>query len=243
MRWLWMIVAALPVLASADDRRVAFYADPVLVDSGVIAFVRPRFSLKTQIAVDLVTDPEQADLRLGAEGTPLFAGLGAVWHMDMARPTPAAERFATWFRSDVGQRTVMGFAPEGTPLFSDPPEVTVSQAPTAVSPEALRGKALALEKCGRCHGIDPARSDFTLGSTPSFMVIRSLPEWEDRFIAFYALKPHPAFTQIDEVTLPFPADRPSPIVPIHLTLEDVDAILAYAATLAAADLGGALQHQ
>ena len=34
---------------------------------------------------------------------------------------------------------------------------------------------------------------------------------EDRFDAFYTLAPHPAFTQIDGVTDPFPIDRPSPI--------------------------------
>lgn len=244
MRWLWLIVAALPALASADDRRrVTFYADPALVQSGLVGFIRPRFSLKTQVAVDVTPDPGAADLRLGTDGAPLFAGLGAVWHIDLARPTPGAQQFADWLTSDVGRRTVLGFAPQGTPLFTDPPEQAAPVVAQTISGDAARGKRLSVDKCGRCHATDPARAGFAHASTPSFMVIRSLTGWQERFTAFYALKPHPAFTQIDEVTPPFPADRPSPIVPIRLTLDEVDAILAYAATLAPADLGSALQHQ
>ena len=83
----------------------------------------------------------------------------------------------------------------------------------------------------------------SIDSSPSFFALRSLPDWEDRFQTFYVLNPHPAFTQIADVTPPFPDELPSPIVPVEMTLEDVDAILAFVAALKPADLGAPLQHQ
>jgi hypothetical protein len=82
-----------------------------------------------------------------------------------------------------------------------------------------------------------------IGSTPSFFALRSLSDWEARFAAFFALNPHPSFTQVTGVTEPFAEDRPPPIVPITLSLEDLEAILAYVAALEAADLGAPLVHQ
>ena len=82
-----------------------------------------------------------------------------------------------------------------------------------------------------------------IGSTPSFFVLRALKDWDIRFQTFYSLNPHPSFTQIAEVTEPFPVDRPSPIVPVELTLDEFDAILAYVSALKPADLGAPLQLQ
>ena len=74
-------------------------------------------------------------------------------------------------------------------------------------------------------------------------MLRSLGDWEERFGAFYVLNPHPAFTQIPEVTAPFPIDRPSPIAPIELSIEELEAVMAYVALLDAADLGAPLVAQ
>ncbi len=74
-------------------------------------------------------------------------------------------------------------------------------------------------------------------------MLRAFADWESRFSAFYVLNPHPSFTQIAEVTAPFPLHRPSPIVPVEMTLEEVEAVVAYVAALAAAGLGPALEHQ
>ena len=82
-----------------------------------------------------------------------------------------------------------------------------------------------------------------IGSTPSFALLRTFEDWDYRFQAFFALKPHPAFTQVAEITEPFPEDVPSPIVPVEITLDDLDAILAFVATIAPADLGAPLQSQ
>jgi hypothetical protein len=82
-----------------------------------------------------------------------------------------------------------------------------------------------------------------IGSTPSFSVLRSLPDWSDRFSVFYVLNPHPSFTVIDGVTPPFATNRPPPIAPVVLTLDDLEDVLAYVAGLKPADLGAPLRHQ
>ena len=88
--------------------------------------------------------------------------------------------------------------------------------------DAALGAVRAEEMCGRCHVVDAAKRMNSIGSTPSFFALRSLTDWEDRFQTFYVLNPHPAFTQIKDVTPPFPVDRPSPIVPVVMTLDDMD---------------------
>jgi hypothetical protein len=82
-----------------------------------------------------------------------------------------------------------------------------------------------------------------IGSTPSFAVLRALPDWGARFQGFFALNPHPAFTQVADVTDPFPIDRPPPIIPVEITLDDLEAILAFVAAMEPADLGAPLLHQ
>lgn len=82
-----------------------------------------------------------------------------------------------------------------------------------------------------------------IGSAPSFAVMRSFADWDSRFSAFFALKPHPAFTQVEGVTDPFPPELPPAIAPIELTLEELEAIVAYVAALPPADLGKPLEHQ
>jgi hypothetical protein len=83
-----------------------------------------------------------------------------------------------------------------------------------------------------------------LGSTPSFAVLRGLPDWATRFEGFFARAPHGAFTQIDGVTAPFAINRPPPIAPVEMTLDDLDAILAYVQqVITPADLGAPIRHQ
>lgn len=243
MRRLVMILFLIAGQVHADDRLVRFYADPALLDSGLIKHIAPRFSLKTQVRVEVVSDPAEADLVLDRRGRALFSGLGETWHLDQRGQTAGAERFAKWLRSDIGVRTIHSFAPDGTPLFSEP-EVQ-AQAPVVLemSGDAVMGKQVSYLKCGRCHVTETGSGQVSIGSTPSFAVMRSFEDWELRFTGFYILKPHPAFTQISEVTYPFPHDRPSPIAPIELTLTELEAIVAYVATINAANLGAPLEHQ
>ena len=243
MRVLILILVLLPGLARANDKLVRLYAPPALMESGLVQHIKPRFSLKTQVRVDIVADADQADLALGPEGRALFSGLGEAWHMDLRSDAKGAQRFADWLTSEVGARTIYAFAPEGTPIFAAPVLQQVAAVAVEITGDAITGKGVSYAKCSRCHVTERGRGTFGIGSTPSFFVMRSFEDWEQRFSGFYILKPHAAFTQITDVTEPFPEDRPSPIAPIELTLDELDAILAYVAVLEAADLGDPLKHQ
>ncbi len=99
------------------------------------------------------------------------------------------------------------------------------------------GEELTLRNCGRCHVVSEKNRMGGIGSTPSFAIIRSWDDWEARMEAFFAEPPHISFTQIEGVTPPFPINRPSPIHPIELTLEEIERIVDYARTVEPADLG------
>jgi hypothetical protein len=73
--------------------------------------------------------------------------------------------------------------------------------------------------------------------------MRSFTDWRARFEAFFALNPHPSFTQVDGVTEPFDISRPSPIAPVEITLDELDAILAFVSRIPPADLGAPIQYQ
>ena len=243
-RMLLVLLACLPGLASADDRLVRLHAPPALEESGLLTFALPRFTLKTQVRVERVPTPDAADLSLGEAGRTVFAGLGQDWRMELRDPGHAgAVKLAEWLISEVGQRTIAGYQLDGVMPFG-PPEVTAeAEVAVPVSAAAEMGHRVSREKCTRCHAVDEATRGWGIGSTPSFAVLRAMPDWEARFAAFYALAPHPAFTQIADLTEPFPIDRPSPIAPIELDFDELDALLAYVEALAAADLGAPLVHQ
>ena len=115
--------------------------------------------------------------------------------------------------------------------------VTLIPQGHAIADDYAPGEKLTLFHCGRCHVINERNKYGSIGSTPSFGALRTLDDWEDRFNSFYALAPHPAFTQIENVTEPFPPHRPSPIHPLELTLQDIDTIREFARTIPPKDLG------
>lgn len=241
---LGLCLGLLPVSAGAEDRLVRLYAPPALTETGVLSYILPRFSLKTQVRVEQVDDPAAADIALGAEGRALFEGAGQVWHMDLIAPGDAdAQRLADWLTSDIGRRTVLGYAPEGAALFSPPAERPVTVAVVEMTGDAVLGRDVARAKCTRCHTVDDDSRMSGIGSTPSFAVLRSLADWEARFAAFYALKPHGAFMIVEGLDPLFPDDRPPPIAPVEVTLDEVAALVAYVAAMPAADLGAPLVHQ
>lgn len=236
-----LAVPSLP--AVAQDAAVRLYAPASLVDSGLVKHILPRFTLKTRVRVELVDDPAGADIALGESGTPVFSGLDAVWHVALTEGGPeGAAKLADWLTSDVGLNTVASFAPEGAALFGPVPE-KVEVVEVSYDGDALLGHEVSRTKCIRCHVVDEATRGYGIGSTPSFAVLRSLADWEYRFAAFYALNPHPSFTIVDGVTPPFPPNRPPPITPVQLTLDEIDAVVAYVAAMPAADLGAPLKSQ
>ncbi|WP_371229704.1 hypothetical protein [Roseovarius sp. 2305UL8-3] len=244
IRVLTCVLICLPLGALADDKLVRLHVPQALAETGVLSYILPRFSLKTQVRVEKVADPAEADLLLGDTGRSLFEGAGQVWKLEVVNPDhPGTGKLAKWLRSEVGQRAVTGYAPDGQPLFTLAEPGEAEAVAVTISGDAELGHDLARAKCVRCHAVDEATRGWGIGSTPSFGVLRTMSDWEARFAAFYQLKPHAAFTQITGVTDPFPPDLPSPIAPIELSLDELEAMLAYVAVMPPADLGKPLEHQ
>lgn len=228
--------------AVAQDAELKLAVPQALEDTGFMQFLVPRFSLKTSLRITRVPQDAEAQMRLGAEGTPVFVGMGETWalsHDGDAR----AERFLDWLESDIGQRTIASFAGENGEVFAAPTEVARVEEATVYTGDAALGETLSLSKCGRCHVINDKNRMKGMGSTPSFALMRSFPDWETRFATFHILKPHGSFTQIDGITEPFDPASPPPIVPVTMTLDDLDAILAFVSGIEPADLGAPLQLQ
>ncbi|WGW05549.1 cytochrome c family protein [Tropicibacter oceani] len=245
-RWILICLALLvPFTAQAQEERLVRLAAPeALHQSGLLKHILPRFSLKTQVRVSTVAPGDPADMVLGDTGRALFEGAGQVWHMTVLSQGHApTQRFADWLTSEVGRNTVTSFAPDGTPLFTQPQPRAATVAAVTLDGDSELGQRQAQLKCGRCHAVRPEDRFNSIGSTPSFMVLRGFPDWAERFSVFYVLNPHPAFTQIADVSDPFPIDRPSPIAPVEMTLAEVEALLAYVQRLAPADLGAPIQSQ
>lgn len=250
VHWFRMFILALIAAFSwaeqggANDRTFTMSAAPEIVESGLLQFILPRFSLKTQVRITLVQAGEAADVRLGEHGKPVFSRLGRIWRMQVHNSGHGGvQKFSDWITSDVGRRAITSFTVEGAQVFSIPEEEQVEAVSVTVGGNADIGREVSQRMCGRCHVVVAEERMNAIGSTPSFFALRSLPDWNERFAAFYALNPHPAFTQVAEVTPPFAQDRPSPIVPLEMTLDEVEAVLAYVALLNPADLGAPLEHQ
>ena len=242
MRFVLLCLSlTLTASPSWSQEALGLAAPDEVTDSGLLQHILPRFSLKTGIRV-VADESGVMSLAPSAPGDPVFARDGVIYHLridDSARQ----QRFRDWLQSDIGKRTVEGFAPtEGAP-FTASFEIAVVTEDVEIDGNALLGEDLSMTHCGRCHVIGPQNRMNGLGSTPSFAVLRAMPDWSERFQAFFALNPHPAFTQIEGVTEPFPPERPSPIHPVEMSLDDLEAILAFVAALRAADLGAPLQLQ
>lgn len=194
--------------------------------------------------MEILPDPAGADLVFGDSGRALFEGVDQIWRIDIAAPDhPGTAKLVAWLTSETGQRTITGYAPDGVALFAPPSEQKQEVVEVTMDGDAEFGHKVSRDKCTRCHAVDTATRGWGIGSTPSFGVLRALPDWEARFTAFYVLNPHPAFTQITGLTEPFPVDRPSPIEPVIMDLDELEAMMAYVATMPAADLGKPLDHQ
>ena len=87
------------------------------------------------------------------------------------------------------------------------------------------------EHCTRCHVVGDINPYGGIESTPSFIGMKYLADWERRFEEFYILPPHPALVRIADVSADRDDSRPAFVQEIVLTIEDVDAILAFVRTL------------
>ncbi|MEO1275764.1 MAG: hypothetical protein AAFV96_10350, partial [Pseudomonadota bacterium] len=170
---------------AAEDKALSLGAPEALREAGLLQYLLPRFSLKTQVRVTLGASGE-VELRDAA--APGFRRMfheegGAVWYLSDPGEDADAVRFHDWLASEVGQRAVASF---GDGVFSGS-----YAAATAVEVvrdgDAVAGEALSMKLCGRCHVVGEANRMAGLGSSPSFGALRALGDWEGRFEAFYAL--------------------------------------------------------
>ena len=235
-----ILVALIASPALSQDKTFTLRTPDVLASSGFIKHLLPRFSLKTGIRITTITT--DGDAAFGDVGVPVFRQEDRIWRLSKADGA-YTDKFAAWLLSETGKRTIEAFAPNGDQLFSADVGVSLEPEIIAVTGDAGQGEAVSLSKCGRCHVINDSNRMKAIGSTPSFALMRSFPDWQRRYETFFMLNPHPAFTQVLDVTEPFSTNFPSPIVPIEVTLEDIEDIVAYVAGIIPASLGPPLQSQ
>ncbi|MEL6979470.1 MAG: hypothetical protein AAGM38_12435 [Pseudomonadota bacterium] len=237
--------------SAADDGRLRVLADPVLVESGLLAHLAPRFRFKTRItldiaALDAAAPPDAAAglILVAAPAPDGFEALLLQGDQRFAASAPAgvdeteAARFLAWLRSGAGGRALAKFEPSSGGRFALAGAAPASSAAAAPAGEDVGdGPRLALQHCGRCHVVGEVNKYGGIGSTPSFPALRAIPSWREKFAAFWQKNPHPSFTYIEDVTEPFSAERPPHIAPVVMTLEEAEAIIAYAETIEPKDLG------
>ncbi len=95
---------------------------------------------------------------------------------------------------------------------------------------AEKGEKLAKLHCARCHVVADDNAFSGIGSTPSFrLLVNALSDWRERFETFYTRLPHPSVIRIEGVA-PI-NDAPPTIRTVDLKLDDIPALVAYAASL------------
>lgn len=240
LKKLALLGSLIATPALSQDKAFTLQTPDVLSETGFIKHLLPRFSLKSGIRVKSTS--QAGDAALGEQGTPVFRQGETIWHLAKT-DSPHLEVFEAWLLSDIGKRTIEAFAPNGEMMFSADVSVEADVQVAAVTGDVVLGKKVSLKKCGRCHVVNESNRMKAIGSTPSFALMRTFPDWQGRFETFFILKPHPAFTQVADVTEPFARNLPSPIAPIEVTLEQIDAITAYVASIPPADLGAPMQSQ
>lgn len=237
-----VLMLASGVAAQAADKTFRLAVPQGLRDTGLMTYMLPRFSLKTATRVTIVAPADDADAVFGDSGVVTFEGAGQVWRLEVGGD-PDAQRFADWLVSDVGRNTVDGFMVDGTAPFTARVKETTKVAVVQYDGDAAQGAALSLTLCGRCHVVGAVNRMKASGSSPSFAVLRTLPNWPERFTDFYTLNPHPSFTQVTNVTPPFDETRPSPITPVVITLAELNDIMAFVAAVTPADLGAPIRSK
>ncbi len=240
LKYFVFMAAMIASPALSQDKSFTLQAPDSLVETGFMKHLLPRFSLKTGIRITVQAN--SADAAFGTEGTPVFRQGETVWHYAKT-DGPFTDAFADWLSSDIGKRTIEAFAPDGEAMFSADVSVRAKVETAVLSGDAALGEKVSLQQCGRCHVVNDSNKMNAIGSSPSFGLMRTFPDWQERFETFFMLKPHPAFTQVADVTEPFADHLPSPIAPIEVTLEQIEAITAYVGSIAPADLGAPMQTQ
>jgi len=95
---------------------------------------------------------------------------------------------------------------------------------------ADEGEKLAKLHCARCHVVADGNAFSGIGSTPSFrLLVNALSDWRERFETFHTRRPHPAIVRFEGIAPPSD-DQPTTRT-VDLKLDDIPALVAYAASL------------
>ncbi len=251
---VWLLAGAGPGRAAADAFRL--FVAPDLAGAGLVRYLAPRFRFRSGIRVLPVGTLEEADaalLPVGSIDESLRAQavllrpalverkgdrryLYLVLTKEPARAA-AARAFLDWMFSRPGKAAIESFPDEKNPAFTPADKAPVVVKPAKFEGDPQRGHVLARRHCRRCHVVEPADPYAGIGSTPSFMALRALPDWQRRFSVFWSLRPHLGLVDVEEMSPERPPSRPVPIAPVRMTLDDVEDVLAYVARLAPKDLG------
>lgn len=95
--------------------------------------------------------------------------------------------------------------------------------------DVKKGQALAHKHCARCHVVGDFNPTGGIGSTPSLQWIKKLADWRERFLTFYARRPHLAFLRVEGIK-PI-TNLPPNAEPVEIAPADVDHIFAFIETL------------
>ena len=240
LREIVLVVALVATPALSQDKEFTLYAPESLINTGFLKYILPRFSLKTSIRIKVIS--AGADAVFGDVGSPVFRQGDTIWRLDKT-DSPDTDAFGVWLQSATGKRTIEAFELNGNQLFDADFALKPEARVISIVGDAAQGEGISLRKCGRCHVINETNRMKAIGSTPSFGLLRTFSDWQRRFETFFMLNPHPAFTQVVDVTEPFAANLPPPIVPIEVTLEEIEAIVAYVYGVTPASLGPPMQSQ
>ena len=227
--------------AMAQDLRLA--APSEMVESGFLAHILPRFKLKHRIAVTPVAPEDEADMVLAqGQGVQVFAdGNGGAYGLNLIAVTPQTEKFADWMQSAPGKSAIESFPRGGPSLYSTTIAAEAEIEAPEITGDAATGSQLALVHCGRCHVVDKRNRMGGIGSTPSFAAMRARPHWFDLFNAYWTQNPHPSFTEVIGVTEPFSATNVTHVAPVRITLDEIDAIVAFVEGITPLNLGAPVQ--
>ena len=228
-------------MAQDSDLTLRMPAD--LIAQGFDKQILPRFGFKHRIRVRAVPDGA-SDMTLAAgtgKGTFVFRTVDdAEFTLDVG-DDPRGATLLDWMRSTPGRAAIESFAPDGTQVFFTEVVFDEVEVEEVFDGDTQTGSDLAILHCGRCHVVDKRNRMGGIGSTPSFAALRGRSNWSDLFRAFYVHNPHPSFTQVAGVTEPFDPNRAVHVAKVEITLEDVEAITAFVATLKPKDLGAPVQ--
>lgn len=151
--------------------------------------------------------------------------------------------FADWLTSEIGRRTVASFDPGTGAAYLPGAEEVAEEEVALPQGDAGLGEELAHAHCGRCHVVSEKNRFGGIGSTPSFGALRAIPTWQEKFQNFWGEPPHPVFLRVEGLTEPFDPDRPPHIAPVEIDVDELAAIVAFAASITPKDLGAAVRSR